>query len=91
MDANTVAPEPCTTFARRLRHYATRWFSDPNRPGRTAFTLCGADGWDEERANWHLRRWSSSPRLLVLADLPPCKKCARKSGVAVLSEHPEER
>jgi hypothetical protein len=77
---NTRSPEPCTTWSRRLRHYSVNLEPDrhaPCHPGRTGRTLCGEGAYDEERRQYELSKWSD--RRVVVADLPPCKKCARKA------------
>jgi hypothetical protein len=70
--------EPCTTQAKRLKHYSNGLVPDRHAPrlkGRGGRTLCGNYGDDEERANAKLARWSL--RRITVADLPECKQCAK--------------
>jgi hypothetical protein len=67
--------EPCTTWAQRKRHYSTSLAPAQYGAGRQGRTLCQDDGQDEERANHHNTQYSK--RLVAIADLPECKRCAR--------------
>lgn len=75
-----LTPEPCTTSSQRMRHYSVNLAYRRLLVGRGGTTLCGHDADDEERANdWNARY---SKRRVVVADLPVCKLCARKTGGA---------
>lgn len=77
MDQDEAIAEPCTTQAKRLRHYSTRLHPSRYRDwkGRAGQTLCGNGGMDEERVNFELAKWSK--RRIVIAALPECQQCAR--------------
>lgn len=76
----SITPEPCTTGTQRMRHYSVDLAASRLMPGRGGYTLCGRGAEDEERANEWNARWSK--RHVVVADLPVCKLCARKTGGA---------
>lgn len=82
MAADTVTPEPATTWSRRLRHFSVdldvgSGVEPP--PGRIGTTLCGEDAYDQERRQYELSRWSD--RTVNVDALLPCKKCVRKAGL----------
>ncbi len=73
--------EPCTTQAKRLRHYSTSLSVPPHQTsikGRIGQTLCGANAQSEERVNSALAYWGSDRRVVV-ADLPECRKCLKRA------------
>lgn len=70
-------PEPCTTWSRRLKHYSRNLTGSRFDKGRTGLTLCNADAMDQENVDHWLDSFSSK-RSVVIADLPECKKCARR-------------
>lgn len=82
MAADTVTPEPCTTWSRRKRHFSVdldvgSGVEPP--PGRIGTTLCGEDAYDQDRRQWELSRWSD--RTVNVEALPLCKRCVRKAGI----------
>jgi hypothetical protein len=68
--------EPCTTMARRRRHYSTNLCPQIWAPGRTGDALCGERHvGDQDRLN----EWQSGLRRhTVITDLPVCGRCARQ-------------
>lgn len=77
-------PEPCTTEARRRRHYSAALVADrhaPRQPGRGGRTLCGQSGRDEERANAPQRVYNEETRLY---DLVPRRRHVPGRGPAAL-------
>lgn len=68
-------PEPCTSWARRKRHYSDnlRPYSDARR-GRAGIALCGAGVVDQERVDY----WEANNRHTDISTLPECKKCVRR-------------
>lgn len=73
----TATGEPCTTEAKRKRHYSIA-LADVNdmAGGRRGRTLCGGNGQDEARVNGRFRYYGSTRRIRI-ADLPACAICAR--------------
>lgn len=66
-------PEPCTSWARRKRHYSDNLRPAPYAAGRIGWALCGVDAMDEE----HLRKhWGHRGK--DIAAMPECKKCVRR-------------
>lgn len=70
-------PEPCTTWARRKRHYSTNLRPSLAGRGRSGWALCGAAVMDQLRVQyWEI----GSRRRTRISTLPECKKCARRRG-----------
>lgn len=74
--------EPCTTEGRRRRHLSIalqpKWTGLPELPGRQGPTLCGEDGYDQERIDARAARWGG--RAPVIDRLPDCQLCAKAAA-----------
>lgn len=86
MNTPNPAPEPATNWYGTRRHLSTDLYRDPysgNR-GRRGLSLCSTEGnpVGVRDQDWLAGMAPSYPHLgrIVIADLPACKKCARKVG-----------
>lgn len=72
---SVVNAEPCTSWARRKRHYSTNLYRLVFGRGRGGITLCGETAADQQRVDY----WENgSRRRTDISTLPECKKCAAK-------------
>jgi hypothetical protein len=87
MDANTVTPEPATTWYGNRRHYSTDLHDDEWNPGKgrrgTAVCSTASNPVDVNAQDWIDAMAGEYPHLakITVADLPVCKKCVRKAGI----------
>lgn len=73
-----MTPEPCTTWSHQRRHFSID-LTERAGGGRVGTVLCeNLTGWDEDAINAVHRPWIK--KRIVLADLPVCKRCIRKTG-----------
>jgi hypothetical protein len=71
-----MTAEPCTTYSQRKRHYSSNLHHPATfAVGRIGETLCHQEAKDERRANDFNAEYGQ--RLIVVAELVECKKCAR--------------
>lgn len=87
MAADTVTPEPATTWYGNRRHYSIDLHDDEWHPGtgRRGSALCStaASPVDVNAQDW-IDAMAGQYRHLAkikVADLPPCKRCVRKAGI----------
>ncbi len=71
-------PELRTTYGRRRKHYSVDLAKDADDVGRTGRTLCGEQAQDEEETNRYVGTMWGGAGPVSVADLPECKRCARK-------------
>lgn len=78
----SVIPEPCTTWSYRLRHLSVDLAPRRIGRGRDGHPLCDdTDAYDQLAADAIVASWSGK-RPKRIADLPACKKCAKKAEKA---------
>jgi hypothetical protein len=78
---NAPTFELCTSPAAKKRHLSTD-LREGGFGGRTGRTLCGQHAGDQARVDAAARHFGAGP-LVTVAELSPCKACARAAAAIV--------
>lgn len=77
-------PTPATNWYGTRRHYSLDLGPNTLGSGRKGHSLCTTEDnpvqvWDQDGVNSNAEQYRT--KAIVIADLPECKKCARKLAV----------
>jgi len=83
-DTLSVAPEPCTSYSYKRKHYSID-LTPTRYGGRSGDPICGTPYirvYDQEYMDDEADRYSGKPWAKPITDLPECKRCAKKAALA---------